>query len=193
MTLFDTDSFNKIIIGYSESQKIFILNEKLEIIFNEIFMKIEKWKIFNSKDKQIDMIALRAGYMENQKFLFHLRFFYSEQSKIWKVFYYQVKNHNCDLMFFSKINLKFYQNNCINILFINEKFILSYDEETEKKDFDYHSSLYAETIYKGKNHSKVTNENTYLICSLNEKEGLILIIELQHNILTIFFTEIQNI
>ena len=188
LTHFDADPQNNLVICYTESHKIIILNENLEIIYNEIFMKIEHWHFIKSKEHHIELIFIRSGYNENQKFLYHLSFFYDINLKIWKALYSQVKSNYNDFVFFSKINLKFYEQNSTNILILKEKYTVSYDEKNSVKDLEYYSHNENQIIYKSKSENSSINENRYFIYTLDINDILFLIFEIQNNVLRVFYS-----
>ena len=92
LKLLETDAKNKIIICYTESQKILILNDSFEIIYNELFPKIEKWRILNSFKNSVEMIMVRSGYNNDEKFLFLMNFQFKIEKSAWNLVYVRIKN-----------------------------------------------------------------------------------------------------
>ena len=108
--------------------------------------------------------------------------------KIWKALYSQVKSNYNDFVFFSKINLKFYEQNSTNILILKEKYTVSYDEKNSVKDLEYYSHNENQIIYKSKSENSSINENRYFIYTLDINDILFLIFEIQNNVLRVFYS-----
>jgi len=187
LSLFDSIFDNNLIVCYTESQKILLLDENLQIIFNEVFTKIEKWRIFNTHKNYFEMIVIRTGYNHNEKFLFLLSFYYNKESGNWGLVYTRIKNHNTEEFIFStNINLFFYKRDSYNILFLKENLAMSYDCDEDKMEYVYYPSKGKENIYKEKEEAFSENGNIYLIFSNREFWNFNLILEIQNDSLRIF-------
>lgn len=164
--LLETETKNKMVICYTESQKILLLNDSFEIIYNEPFPKIEKWRILNSVKNSIEMIIVRSGYNTDEKFLFLLRFRFKSENSAWDLVYVRIKNQFNDFSFPYKINFSFYKREEINIIsFKFGNFAISNDFEDNKEDFIYYPVLGRQKILRLKDGVRMENDNIYLVFS----------------------------
>lgn len=188
--LMETEERNRITVIYTESQKVLLLNENLEIIYHELFCKIEQWKIIQAKNKEFDMLVIRSGYNNTIKFLFYFRFNFV--GNIWSLSYFQLKNINSqDFSFGEKINFHVYERNSTNIIKIDPYIFISddfYGIQAKKNSVALYEFHETNIISERQNVCQIENpnENLFMYYKIENIPKYIFFLIFERNDLKIF-------